>query len=295
MAYQHPPQGGRGYPPAQPGAYGAPPPGGRGYPPQQPPPGGRGYPPQQPPPGGRGYPPQGQYPPAQQYGGAPPPGAGYPPHAPYGGGGAPAQAYGQAPGTPQQQQQNSSAAHYYSQVSQQEMGQLQAWFSAVDRDRSGQISAKELAQMDFGGVRFGPDTARLLIKVFDVDRSGEVSFYEYAALHKFIMSMKQAFYMFDADRSGSIDQNELSRALSQGGFYFSPQTIQMVLNKFKAQALTQTQRPGMLWGKQAGLGFEQFLQVCAFLGVLRSSFEGKDPHRTGSITVNLEGLVQLSC
>jgi Ca2+-binding EF-hand superfamily protein len=54
------------------------------------------------------------------------------------------------------------------------MGNLQAWFYSVDRDRSGNISASELAVMPIGKEQLGLDAARRLIKAFDRNYSGNI-------------------------------------------------------------------------------------------------------------------------
>ena len=63
----------------------------------------------------------------------------------------------------------------------------------MDRDGSGAISASELANVAIGGVRLGIEIAIKLIRIFDVDGNGEIDFHEYAALHKFLLSMQVAF------------------------------------------------------------------------------------------------------
>jgi Ca2+-binding EF-hand superfamily protein len=51
------------------------------------------------------------------------------------------------------------ASSYYNQVQQQELFELQKWFNSVDKDRSGDISANELANVAVGGIRLGIDLA----------------------------------------------------------------------------------------------------------------------------------------
>jgi len=231
------------------------------HPPQQ----GGGYPPQQP----GGYPPQqpGGYPPQQP--------GGYPPQQ----GGAAA-----APGM----QSQYGSQYYYNQIPPNELQQLQAWFSAVDKDKSGEITAAELSQMNFNGIKFSTETAQMLVKVFDKDRSGQISFMEYASLHKFISSMQQAYNMYDRDRSGTIDLNEVTQAIQQGGFYLSPQTVQTVFNRFLRNT---TLNPGF---KLRGLNIEMFIQLCSFLGSIRSIFTQFDYNRTGWIQVNLDQFVNMA-
>jgi len=171
-------------------------------------------------------------------------------------------------------------------LSPQEVQQLKAWFDAVDRDKSGSITAQEIASMNFGTKTFRLDTADLLVKIFDTDRSGSIGFYEYAALHKFIMSVQNAFYAFDTDRSGSLEEAEVAQALGQAGFRFAPQVVRALIVKFAKQNASYTSR-GL------GLDFEAFIQLSGYLGVLRSAFTSQDYDRDGLITINFEQLVMM--
>ena len=94
--------------------------------------------------------------------------------------------------------------------------ELRGTFASVDKDRSGHITAVELTSLQFGGKKFSLDTAKKLVKVFDVDKSGSISFEEYAALHQFVMSMQAAYYQHDRDNSGKLDKAEVLQALMSG-------------------------------------------------------------------------------
>ena len=67
-------------------------------------------------------------------------------------------------------------------MQQQELQQLQAWFQSVDADKSGEITALELSRAQFGRVKFSLPTAKMLVKVFDKDRSGQISKYSFCRI-----------------------------------------------------------------------------------------------------------------
>jgi len=164
---------------------------------------------------------------------------------------------------------------------------LKTAFAALDKDKSGEISAGELATNKFEGVQFSLTTTTLLVKVFDKDRSGQISFFEFASLSKFVSSMKAAFLNFDRDRSGSIDLNEVTQAVAQGGFHLQPQTLQAVYTKYlKLHPLNQGNRQ-----VARGLNLELFIQLCSYLGSTRGVFSQYDYQRSGWITVNLDQYV----
>jgi len=253
QSYYQPQQG--GFPP-QNGPYGNPPQ--SQYTPSQ----GQQY--------GQGYPPaqslQGSYgPPPQQYG-----------QQPYG---QPPQQYGQQP--PQQYgQQRGWASQYYGNIQSPEMLQLQTWFQSVDVDRSGTITAVELARLQIGGRLIGMDAAKKLVKVFDKNYSGGIDFQEFASLHQFIMQMQNAFYTSDTDRSGFLDPREIHTALQSAGFQFSFPTVEAICRKYET--------PGR------GISLDQFFQVCAHLATVRSIFEWNDPSRIGKITLTYDQLAHIT-
>merc|ERR1719354_1278971 len=118
----------------------------------------------------------------------------------------------------------------------------------------------------------------------DKDKSGSISFEEYAALHQFVTSMQAAYYQHDEDRSGHLDNREITAALRIGGFQLSQPVVESIIKKFK--------QSNKRYGAQ-GLDFEQFLQLSAFLGQIRSTFMLYDTNRSGFVTMNLEQLVQV--
>ncbi|KAL6074787.1 Proline and glycine rich transmembrane protein [Balamuthia mandrillaris] len=267
--------------------------------------------------GGGGYPPQpyqqGGYPPSQypQQGGYPPPPSmmggypqqqqgGYPPPT-YQGGGYPPPASGQtaayqkttitttttsgppsswaAPRPPPTAFKNNWYSSYYQQLSPAELYEIQAWFQSVDTDRSGSITANELATITFNGVPLGYPVAFKLLQVFDQDRSGTIDFYEYASLHKFMSSLQTAFFSADRDRSGRLDAREIHSALATAGFQLSLPAVQALMAKYDKSGY--------------GITFQDFMMLCATVAQGRSLFQWRDTQRTGRITLSLDQLLEL--
>ena len=56
---------------------------------------------------------------------------------------------------------------------------------------------------------FNPETVRLMIGMFDRDRTGTINFQEFGALWKYVNDWQATFKSYDRDNSGSIDKNEL--------------------------------------------------------------------------------------
>jgi Ca2+-binding EF-hand superfamily protein len=172
--------------------------------------------------GGGGY---NQHPPPQQHYSSPPPQQGHYSSSP------PQQGHYSSP-PPQQ-------GHYTSPPLQQGYGQgqrpppvsrppptpappagadptLYPLFKAVDKDGSGQLSEKELRAALVNGdwTSFDPHTVRMMIRMFDTDRSGTIGFEEFCGLWGFLAAWRALFDRFDTDRSGNISFQEFQNALS---------------------------------------------------------------------------------
>jgi len=258
------PAGGGGYPGAQRGGYQ-----GGGYPGAQA--GGGGYPGGQA--GGGGYPgagapPGGGYggasaPPGGGYGGAAPPGGGYggaaPPGGGYGGAAPPGGGYG---GYQQQPQVRP---------------EIMQWFQAVDTDRSGQITTKELQQALTNGnwSNFSEEACRMMISMFDRDNSGSINVTEFQGLFDYINQWRSSFAAYDQDRSGNINFNELKQVYQGMGYRFTDQFVNLIISKYDPS-------------KKRVLTLDNFIVSCVTLKNLTDAFRKRDSNMSGTITVGYE-------
>ena len=248
-----------GYP-RQPGAGGGYPgagaPTGQRYPGAGAPPG-QGYPGAGARPPGQGQPYGSAPPPGQSYGSAPPPGqGGY-----VGGGGG-----GYPPGGP--------GAGVDPQVQQ--------WFSAVDQDRSGQIDYKELQRALVNGnwSNFSEEACRMMVDMFDRDKTGQINLQEFASLFSYINQWKSLFESIDRDRSGYIEHAELTQAFQQMGYRFTPTFIQNILAKYDSR----TRR----------LTLDNFIVVCVQIKRLTDSFRTRDREMRGQAMLQYEDFIGLA-
>ncbi|EGC34833.1 hypothetical protein DICPUDRAFT_55539 [Dictyostelium purpureum] len=167
----------------------------------------------------------------------------------------------------------------YTQIQQAQLYEMQAWFMSVDLNRNGQISAQELQYLMIGGTHLGIETASKLVKVFDCNRSGQIDFYEYAALHQFINNLYRSFCANDRNFSGTIDAHEIHNALMTSGFNLPFHTVNYLFLKISPSGY--------------GLLFTQFLSLCGTVALTRSLFEWNDPMRTGMVHLNLTQLYDI--
>lgn len=154
------------------------------------------------------------------------------------------------------------------------------WFQAVDTDRSGRISVVELAQAltNANWSRFNTETCRLMIGMFDRDRSGQIDLNEFQALWTYIHQWKGIFDQFDRDRSGSIDANELNNAYTQMGYRMSPQFAQSVVYRYDPVGRLR-------------LTLDNFIQSCVMLKSSTDAFRQRDTTMRGVIQIGYEDFV----
>lgn len=155
-------------------------------------------------------------------------------------------------------------------------------FQRVDRDRSGQISSKELQEALSNGTwqPFNPETVRLMIGMFDKDNSGTVNFQEFSALWKYVTDWQNCFRGYDRDNSGAIDRNELKTAITNFGYRFSDSFYDMLVRKFD--------RLG-----RGNVAFDDFIQCCVVLHTLTTAFRQFDTDQDGWITIGYEPFLNL--
>ncbi|KAI0664919.1 hypothetical protein C8Q70DRAFT_1049114 [Cubamyces menziesii] len=162
--------------------------------------------------------------------------------------------------------------------------QLWQWFSAVDTDRSGAISVTELQAALVNG--FDLDTVKMLMSIFDTDRSGTIGFNEFVGLWKYIQDWQNVFRHFDRDRSGSIDGSELAEALRSFGYNLSPTLLSLVEQKYASG-------PTDRYGPPPGITFDRFVRACVAVKTLTESFQRVDTDRDGWVQMNYEQFMKI--
>ncbi|PLW10162.1 hypothetical protein PCANC_14928 [Puccinia coronata f. sp. avenae] len=276
----HPPSQGYGPPSGQPANPGYGPPSG------QPPSQGYGPPSGQPPSQSYG-PPSGQ-PPSQGYG--PPSGQGY---------GPPPPSHQSRPpppsGPPPNNPQPSGGSFRPRPPTIRIDPQLRQWFAAVDSDNSGNITAVELQQALVNGdwTPFDLDTVKMLMNIFDTDRSGTIGFDEFAGLWKYIKDWQGAFRHFDADRSGTISGDELRNALDQFGFRLPPYLLQMLQRKYVIPPGKDTGTIATQRNREGGITFDRFVRCCVVVKSLTEAFQRADTDRDGWVQMSYEQFLQM--
>lgn len=151
------------------------------------------------------------------------------------------------------------------------------WFLAVDQDRSGRISSRELKQALLNGnwTTFSEDACRMMITLFDRNKHGSIDLNEFQSLWNYIQQWRGVFERYDADRSGFIEQAELQRAISEMGYRLTPQFFASIIAKYDPK-------------QKRKMSLDDFIIFCVQMQLFTNSFRERDTGRTGTITINYE-------
>lgn len=166
---------------------------------------------------------------------------------------------------------------------------LWQFFNNVDTDGSGAIDVHELqrALINSNWSQFDLDTVKMLMNIFDTDRSGTIGFNEFAGLYKYIEDWQNVFRHWDKDRSGSIEERELAGALSGFGYNLPPPLVKLLLNKYSNQ-------PEGGWGSAPqSISFDRFLRACVAVKELTEAFRACDRDNDGWIQINYDQFMNM--
>ncbi|KAJ8950871.1 hypothetical protein NQ318_011167 [Aromia moschata] len=161
--------------------------------------------------------------------------------------------------------------------------QVQQWFQAVDKDRSGQINWQELqaALINGQGQNFSTTACKLMIGMFDTDKTGTIDINEFQLLYGYINQWLTVFRNYDRDSSGSIEEPELGQAFQQMGFRLSPEFVKFLIA-----------RSDMKDHKQ--MSVDQFIVTCVQIQRFTEAFRAKDTELKGVITLAFEEFLSIA-
>eukprot|EP00892_Ulva_mutabilis_P010356 jgi/Ulvmu1/7693/UM038_0125.1 len=153
------------------------------------------------------------------------------------------------------------------------------WFRIVDEDGSGNIDATELQRaLGMGNLHFSLQVVASMIRMYDRDRNGTISYQEFQGLHQFLMDMHASFHQFDLDRSGSLEKNEVLRALRQSGFNLDEHAFNSVFFAFDPDRSNSMKQP-------------EYIAVCVFLRNTAAIFQAFDTAKAGRVALDYNQFV----
>jgi len=137
-------------------------------------------------------------------------------------------------------------------------------------------------------TKFDLDTVKMLMNIFDTDRSGTIGFNEFQGLWRYIKDWQGVFRHFDRDQSGSIDGHELASALNSFGYKFSAPLLSLIEQKYVASGPAAAG-----FGPPPGITFDRFVRACVVVKTLSEAFQAVDTDRDGWIQINYEQFMKM--
>ncbi|OJJ48610.1 hypothetical protein ASPZODRAFT_158283 [Penicilliopsis zonata CBS 506.65] len=162
--------------------------------------------------------------------------------------------------------------------------QLFPLFRAANSSHSGALTELELGSALVNGdfSSFHPKTVKMMIRMFDRNGSGTISFDEFVSLWRYLAAWRELFERFDEDRSGRISLTEFEKALVAFGYRLSQPFVTVLFSTFEAKGR-------QVAGHNApGMSFDLFVQACISLRRMTDVFKRYDDDRDGYITVSFE-------
>uniref|UniRef100_A0A2I3LF62 Sorcin n=1 Tax=Papio anubis TaxID=9555 RepID=A0A2I3LF62_PAPAN len=124
---------------------------------------------------------------------------------------------------------------------------------------------------------FNLETCRLMVSMLDRDMSGKMGFNEFKELWAVLNGWRQHFISFDTDRSGTVDPQELQKALTTMGFRLSPQAVNSIAKRYSTN------------GK---ITFDDYIACCVKLRALTDSFRRRDTAQQGVVNFPYDDFIQ---
>ncbi|KFB36015.1 AGAP006246-PA-like protein [Anopheles sinensis] len=161
--------------------------------------------------------------------------------------------------------------------------EIQNIFRNIDKDNTGRINNRELQQalINGRGDHFSDTACNLMISMFDRNKVGTVDIYDFEKLYNYINQWLQVFKNFDRDASGHIEESELTQALTQMGFRFSPQFIQYLITKNDPV-------------NRKEISVDQFIVTCIQIQRFTDAFRVRDTEQKGVITIGFEDFLGIA-
>lgn len=132
---------------------------------------------------------------------------------------------------------------------------------------------------------FHPKTVKMMIRMFDRNSSGTISFDEFVSLWRYLAAWRELFDRFDEDRSGRINLYEFEKALVAFGYRLSPPFVSVLFTTFESKGRQMNGGHGV---PKFGMSFDLFVQACISLRRMTDVFKRYDDDRDGYITVSFE-------
>lgn len=171
--------------------------------------------------------------------------------------------------------------------------QLFPLFRAANASHSGALTELELGSALVNGdyTSFHPKTVKMMIRMFDRNSSGTISFDEFVSLWRYLAAWRELFDRFDEDRSGRISLQEFEKSLVAFGYRLSQPFVTVLFATFESKG----RQRNAIGPAKMGMSFDLFVQACISLRRMTDVFKRYDDDRDGYITVSFEEFLTGRC
>ncbi|XP_022140738.1 sorcin-like isoform X1 [Momordica charantia] len=160
-------------------------------------------------------------------------------------------------------------------------GILKEWFDRVDSEKSGSVTAPQLQKaLAVGNLNFPLSIVQQMIRMYDFDRNGTMSFEEFVALNKFLLKLQQAFSDLERGR-GFLVPNDVYEALVKIGYTLDSPAFYTVCESFDQK-------------KNGRFRLDDFISLCIFVQSAGNLFNSFDTAKQGRVTLDLNQFVYCS-
>ncbi|CAO2815743.1 unnamed protein product [Amaranthus hypochondriacus] len=155
---------------------------------------------------------------------------------------------------------------------------LKEWFDRVDSAHTGNITASQLkSALAVGNLDLPLSVVQQMIRMYDFDRNGTMSFEEFLALNQFLLRVQQAFSDFERGR-GFLVHDEVYEALVKLGFSLDSPAFYTACESFDEK-------------KDGKFRLDAFISLSIFLQSARNLFNSFDTTKQGRVTLDLNQFI----
>ncbi|KAG6779875.1 hypothetical protein POTOM_016277 [Populus tomentosa] len=167
---------------------------------------------------------------------------------------------------------------------------LREWFERVDSEKTGNITATQLkSALAVGNLEFPLSVVQQMIRMYDSDRNGTMSFDEFVGLNKFLLKVQQAFSDLQRGR-GYLVPDDVYEGLVKIGFSLDSPSFYTVC---------EVRLLSLIFGsfdqkKNGRIRLDDFISLCIFVQSARNLFNSFDTTKQGRVTLDFNQFVYCS-
>ncbi|XP_061977945.1 uncharacterized protein LOC133698867 isoform X1 [Populus nigra] len=156
---------------------------------------------------------------------------------------------------------------------------LRQWFERVDSEKTGNITATQLkSALAVGNLEFPLSVVQQMIRMYDSDRNGTMSFDEFVGLNKFLLKVQQAFSDLQRGRGYLVPDDVYEVGLVKIGFSLDSPSFYTVCESFDQK-------------KNGRIHLDDFISLCIFVQSARNLFNSFDTTKQGRVTLDFNQFV----